>query len=116
MNPQDFFWQLVGDLGSAPWNFKAACAFAMLIVVYTLPRHLEHLPLMMGLALVSASPWLPPAGAYGDWLVYPSAFVVLLRCRIEKAPYIAALRERQGPDPAFVLFKAFSSSGRRRRA
>ncbi|MCF8533057.1 MAG: hypothetical protein K9G48_08645 [Reyranella sp.] len=115
MNPQEFFWQLVGDLGTTPWNFKAGCAVAILFVVYSLPRHWEHLPLMLGLALIAASPWLPPAGPFGDWLVYPSAFVVLLRCRIEKAPRIAAERKRQGPDPAIVVFNALRPNGGRTR-
>jgi hypothetical protein len=76
----EFFWHVVAQAGVVPWWFKAACAWAALVPVFHLPRHWSQFPLMLGLALVGVSPLLPPAGPFGDWLVYPFAVLTLWRC------------------------------------
>lgn len=80
MSASEALWQLVGDAGPLPWWFKAACAWAALYVVYRLPRHWEQFPLMVGLAAIGLTPFLPPLGPIGDWLVWPFAVAVLWRC------------------------------------
>lgn len=106
MSPQEYFWDVVGNLGAAPWIFKAVCAGTMLVFVYMLPRQPEHLPLAIGLFMVAVSPWLPPAGPFGDWLVYPAATALFIRRYIALRPYIKAVKAQQGPSAEAVLLGA----------
>jgi len=110
MSPLDYFWAVVGNLGAAPWVFKGVCAGIMLVFVYLLPRQIEHVPLAIGLGMIVASIWLPPFGPFGDWLVYPSAAVLLARWYFILRPYIRIAEARKGPSAEVVLIEAAKRS------
>lgn len=110
MSPLDYFWTVVGNLGAAPWIFKAVCAGVMLVFVYLLPRKPEHIPLAIGLGMIVASIWLPPFGPFGDWLVYPSATILLGRWYFTLRPYIKVVQAQQGPSAEAVLIEAAKRS------
>ncbi len=103
MSPLDTFWQFVAWLGLAPWVFKAGCAGVCLVYIYRHDRHWEHFPLMIGLFCIVVSPWFTPAGPIGDWLVYPSATIVIARGFYENKPAIEARQRAAGPSPERVL-------------
>ncbi|NQW53756.1 MAG: hypothetical protein HQ465_21220 [Rhodospirillales bacterium] len=106
LGPLDYLWAVVGNLGSAPWVFKAVCAWVALVCVFLLPREPEHWPLVVGLFMVGVSPMLPPAGPFGDWLVYPASAALLLRRYLKMRPTLKAIEQIRGPSPERVLAEA----------
>ncbi len=108
MNPIDYspiqyFWAVVEYLGVAPWWFKAGCAWLMVVVVILLPRRIEHWPFCVGLAFVGISPVFPPAGPFGDWLVYPFGAAMLLRHYFLLRPAMKVMQADRGPPPEVVI-------------
>jgi hypothetical protein len=104
-SPTELFWYVVNNLGLAPWVFKAGCALVALVYVYRLPRQWEHLPLMIGLGCIVASPFLPPAGPAGDWLVYPSVAILIARNFYRDRWAIEAERQREHVPAGRILLK-----------
>lgn len=104
--PIEYFWAVVGNLGMVPWALKAIAAALMLPIIYLLPRRPEHWPLGFGLFMVAVSPFFPPLGPFGDWLVYPSAAVMIIRLFLFMRPYLKAQAEQQGPSREAILLAA----------
>lgn len=105
MTPIETFWHFVAWLGLAPWIFKSGCAAVALVYTYLLPRHWEHLPMFIGLGCIVASPYFPPAGPIGDWLVFPAMAVMIARGYYIRKPMLDAHLAAQ-PTPERVILEA----------
>lgn len=78
MTPTDFFQYVSDGLNFLLTAWRTSLALVLLVYMYRFPFRWESVLILIGLAMIIASPWLP-VSTIGELLFWPGAVVFVAR-------------------------------------